>query len=166
MLQTLEQDIQLVWMFVTLYVQYVIGFGAALGLVGVLTLLYKLEGWRENKRKAKFNQSIRKDGERWMTTPEEENLEKVLMSDMVVDIIEELIHRGKLSPERARIWYRRFGNILNLPDLLEQHEQLLKQRIRSQIGKSVKVIPFPDVRKVNGLRERVRAQRKQRSEHA
>lgn len=166
MLQTLEQDIQLVWMFVTLYVEFFIGLASALGIILMLVLMYKLESKFENNRKKKFNQSIRKDGERWMTTPEEENLEKVLMSDLVVDMIEELKYRGKLSPERARLWYRRFGNILNLPDLLEQHELLLKQRIRSQIGKPIKVIPFPDARKVNGLLERVRAQRSKRGINA
>ena len=158
MLSNLEQDIHLVWMFVLMYVEFFAGLAAALGLVGMLWLIYYLEGRYNKKRKALFNQSIRTDGKRWMSTPEEENLEKVLISDAVVDGIEELIYRGKLSPERARMWYRRFGNLLNLPDLLQEHEQLLKERIIKSLG-NVKVIPFPDVRKGNRMLERMRTKK-------
>ena len=143
--------------FATTNLEYIAGFASAVLAVLLLHLYYHYQDQRTATRKRLFNQSIR--GERWMTTPEEENLEKVLMSDMIVETLEDLKYRGKLSPERIQVWYKRFGNLLNLPDLLEKHEVLLKDRIRRSLGNG-KVIKFPDVvtKRVNPVLERLQKQ--------
>jgi hypothetical protein len=104
------------------------------------------------KRKAKFHEAIRDGQERWMTTPEQENIEKVLMGDIITDAVEDLVYQGKMSRDRARVWYRRYGNLLNLPDLLQKHELLLKERIRASLNKHQNIVQFPDTRpKSNGM---------------
>lgn len=159
MLQYITREVALVWAILASNLSYVVGFGAGVGLMLVICALYWWENRQHRARLRKFNQSIRREEERWMSTPEEENLEKVLMSDAICDVIEDLIARGKMRPERGQIWYRRYGNLLNLPDLLPKHELLLKETLRSRIAKlkTAKVIQFPDSKsKPNRLLQRMK----------
>ncbi len=100
-----------------------------------------------------------------MTTPEQENRERVLMADGITDVLEDYEYLGKMTRERVMVWYRRFGNLLNLPDLLEKHEKLMKDILRKKYPKgklgNVVVMPIPDAApeapRGNGLLSRLRA---------
>lgn len=137
-----ERVLYLALGFLVSHYEYVAGL---MTMVFIMVILYVHDSYatrKHNNRVAKFHAYVR--GENRMTTPEMENLEKVLIGDGITDVLEDLEYRGKMSRERVMLWYRRFGNLLNLPDLLQRHEVMLKDRIRQQIGKNSKVIPFPD----------------------
>lgn len=148
-------------------VQFIGGFILAACLIGGVHAYNMIEAWRANhkaKQKKQKVLSIRNERGRWMSTPEQENLEKVLMSDAITDSIEDLVVEGKMSPERAVIWYRRFANLLNLPDLLQKHETMLKEQIKKRSNiraktdlQNVKVIKFPDAPKASTRLARLRA---------
>lgn len=119
--------------------QFFAGF-VAMGIIVGTTYFWTKLDQRKAARKLRIIRSVVRG--KWMTTPEQENVEKILMSDGITDVIEELVFMDKMSPERAIVWYRRFGNLLNLPDLLQKHEKSLKERIRKRTKGNV--IPFPD----------------------
>src|ERR1700688_4312178 len=102
--------------------QFFAGF-VAMGLIVGITTAWTWWDQRKATRKLRVIRSVVRG--KWMVTPERENLLKILMSDGMTDVIEELVFLGKMTAEEAIIWYRRFGNLLNLPDLLQKHERTL-----------------------------------------
>lgn len=136
------------------------------GLIAAFLIVIVIRSWThiEEYWKATKIKYSRIERGRLMTTPEQENLEKVLIGDAITDALEDLEYKGKLSRERVTIWYRRFGNLLNLPDLLQKHEALLKAQLRKKhkTGKAtVERLPIPDsptTTKSNGMLARLRSQ--------
>ena len=162
MYKWVQEQLNTVLIFTIHNEQYIAGLASVVFLILLLYMYDCHVANKQRKRHRSFNQSIR--GEAWMTTPEQENIERVLISDAVCDGIEELIAIGKLSADRGRIWYRRFGNLLNLPDLLEKHEVMLKDRIRRDLKgiSNVEVLQFPEPKTngngASGILTRLRAQ--------
>jgi hypothetical protein len=120
--------------------QVMAGAIAMLLIISITSFWHRWDTRRTGKKLRDIRSSVRG---RWMVSPERENYLKILMSDGITDVIEELVHIKKMTTEEAIIWYRRFGNLLNLPDLLSKHEKTLKEQLRK--ASKGKVIPFPDL---------------------
>ncbi len=137
------------------------------GGVAFALIIYGIKGFSvlEEHYKNKKQRAQRVAKGMSMTTPEQENRERVLMADGITDVLEDYEYLGKMTRERVMVWYRRFGNLLNLPDLLEKHEKLMKDILRKKYPKgklgNVVVMPIPDAApeapRGNGLLSRLRA---------
>ncbi len=129
--------------------------GGALAMAVYFVAIIGLHRWEDRRHQRKVNAVRGNLRERWMTTPERENQLKVLMSDGICDVIEDLIAKSKMTEEEGVIWYRRYGNLLNLPDLLTKHEVKLKEQLRKALTRKKNVIPFPDTKPVEGKKVRL-----------
>ena|ERR1700734_1946883 len=140
---------QTVAYYINLVYQWLLGnptfVAGALAMLTFIIAVHLFNTYDAHKHQKKINAVRGNMRERWMTTPERENQLKVLMSDGICEVIEDLIAQKKMTDEEGVIWYRRYGNLLNLPDLLSKHEVKLKEQLRKSIKLNKKVIPFPDV---------------------
>lgn len=126
------------------------------GMFGCLMIVYAVRGFDRIEAALKArklrNNNVEMRGK--LMTPEQENLEKVLIADGFTDVLEDMEYRGKMSRERKLLWYRRIGNIFNLPDLLAKHELLLKQQLQKKYPKgklpdTIDELPLPDTALMN-----------------
>jgi hypothetical protein len=133
------------WEFIQHNAQFFVAAIAAVALIVGVHVWNQYDAREEHAQREK-RLSIRSERERWMTRPERENVLNVLLSDAICDGVEDLIFQGKMTREEGVTYYRRLANILNLPHLLQKHEQVLKARLQKR-QRNTKVIPFPDVKK-------------------
>jgi len=93
--------------------------------------LYK---YRRNRRKR-------------MSTTEREKLVKEKISDAVTEALEDLEYKQILTRGEVINWYKKFGNILSLPDLLPKgFNKTLKEQIKERLGNGVNnPVKLPDL---------------------
>jgi hypothetical protein len=167
----IQQNMLSEWVYVSSFVtdQFYnnpTGFSFAAGLIAAAFIIYGIKGFAvlEERFKARKIKDNRIERGRLMTTPERENHLKILMADAVTDSLEELEYQGKITRDEKTLWYRRFGNLLNLPDLLTKHEKILKDTLRKKYPKGKIItttpLPLPDVLAVprRGILSRLKAQ--------
>ena len=81
-----------------------------------------------------------------MTYDKKDTYERHAVADLIVDGMEDAVEKGTLTREMARRWYRRFGNILSIGDLLPKGERPLKSQIRKRLTSGTyKRVPLPDI---------------------
>lgn len=133
-----------VWMQDNSSLVALLGIGALVIGMGVAT------HWRTSPR-LKLIDKLR--GKR-MTGQAREAEVRVLLSDGITDFMEQLRIKGKISDEELYTWYDRFGNLLDLRDLISAKRLTLKQSLRMskkkrdnriKNGIEMKTVPIPDV---------------------
>ena len=149
MFQMLEQGLSVVWSFMQDNPQFVLGSVGAVVLIMCINLHHYFLGRKMMRdRRKNLIVTIRRNRELWMTKPERERYLNSMLSDDIVHFVEGHIVDGEMTPEEGVIYYRRFGHLLTMPDLLQRHERLLKESLRRKYPKgqriSVKPIKFPD----------------------
>ena len=141
--------------------QIAAGIGGFLAAIMLVLLAHVFNFWYANRVQKQIKNIREITRQRYLSTPEQENVEKVLISNAVTTGIEHLVRRGKIIPERGVIWSRRLANLLNLPDLMAKHEALLKRRLRTRF-KASNVIQLP-VKVAEGMFAQARQRVKRRS---
>ena len=117
-------------------------FGVVIGvlLFWMIILIFKSSGKTGRLRFLK--------GNRAMTSKDQEDLERRVLSDLITDAIEDAVIRGIIPPEAATKWYSRFGNFFKNPDLLTKKSKFLKVMIKERLKKEdFTPVKFPEENK-------------------
>ena len=111
----------------------------------VRMLYWRVDRWAQTP-------DLLKRGSR-MTGQAREAEERVLLSDRITDILDELYQSGKFTEEQYLKWADRFGNLCDLRDLISNKQLTIKQKLtmsrklrdaRKKRGEDVKpVLPEP-----------------------
>ncbi len=119
--------------FIAVSVAYLLGVFVFWGIRGLKWVWNKLKGLRRGKYPMSEERQV---------------------CDAIVSVLENLIHRKVISPERAQYWYERIGKGAGLPGIMpaklrgEELKKAIRQRLHSFHGVDVyKPVPLPDRRR-------------------
>ena len=87
---------------------------AAGAVAAIFGTLYYLQLTKKNKR-----------GRQTMTRRQQRQAEKQAIADMITDVLEDALYRGKIERDRVNYWYRRLCRSAGLWDLIPK-DRLLK----------------------------------------
>jgi hypothetical protein len=92
-------------------------------LAGVLLLYLGVKLLRSSALRGRL-----RDKGAWMTRKERSEYEKELLAEIICDILEDVSYEGLLTRPEVEHWYRRFGMMLGLRNLLPRKEAKIKER--------------------------------------
>lgn len=113
-----------------------LGFAMALVVaVFIILVTFSLVRRLFRFRKFRIKQMVRILRGRRMSITDQEEYEKVLISDGITDVLDELFLLGKITAEKRKWWAVRIGQKLDLQDLLRDNEASKKEQIKRRLHK-------------------------------